>query len=53
MFKMTKEKVKFAKQGDKISEKYCPNCKEKLVVQVGKESEVFVCDKCKFKIKKK
>jgi len=47
-----KEKTKFAKQGDKITEEYCPRCNEQLVVQTDSGTEVFVCDKCKFKIKK-
>ncbi len=52
--KNKQEKTKYANKGDKITEQYCPNCNEKLIVQMDNNStEVFVCDKCKFKVKKK
>jgi len=51
--KQEKEKTKFAEKGDKITEQYCPKCREELVVQTENGAEVFVCDKCKFKVKKK
>lgn len=52
--KMNKnKKPKLAKQGDKITEKKCPGCNEELIVQTKDGAEVFVCENCKFEIKKK
>lgn len=46
-------KKKFANKGDKITEKYCPHCKEELIVQMENGTEVFICENCKFVRKKK
>ena len=46
-------KTKIAKQGDKITEESCPHCHDELIVQMDNGAEVFICDNCKFKIKKK
>ena len=51
---MPKEKKRYAKKGDKIKIVECPNCKEEVIIDMGKgESEIFECTNCKFKIKKK
>lgn len=48
------ENTKFSKKGEKVTEEFCPHCKDKLVVsQSDGESEVFECVNCKFKISKK
>lgn len=48
------EKIKTAKQGDKITEDFCPKCKDKLVVLLDNgESEVYECKNCRFKVIKK
>ena len=47
------KKIKIAEQGDKITEKFCPHCHDELVVKVDGDAEVFECENCKFKIKKK
>jgi len=52
MAKQTKPKV--ADWGEKkVSEQYCPTCKDKLILRTDQGAEVFICDKCKFKVKKK
>jgi ribosomal protein L37AE/L43A len=49
-----KTKTKVADWGaDKITEKYCPKCHDKLVLRTNEGAEEFICDKCKFKLKKK
>jgi len=48
-----KTEKKIAQKGDKISEQYCPRCREELIVQMDNDAEVFICDKCKFKIEKR
>lgn len=50
---MAKEKTKFADKGDKITEELCPNCHDELVVKMEDGAEVFECENCKFKVKKK
>lgn len=38
---------------EKIKAKYCPKCKDvKMIELKSGEVEVFICDKCKFKISK-
>ena len=49
-----KKKTQYVNQGDKIKVEKCPRCKSELVVRMKDGgSEVFVCNNCKFKIKKK
>jgi uncharacterized protein YbaR (Trm112 family) len=36
----------------KITIKYCPKCKDKLVSIKKNDLEVFICENCKFKTKK-
>lgn len=45
--------TKTAKKGDKIKIEKCPNCKDELVLQSEGATEVFICQNCKFKVKKK
>jgi len=54
-FKMAKQtKPKVADWGaDKITEQYCPKCQDKLILRTNMGAEEFICDKCKFKLKKK
>ncbi len=41
------------KASEKITAKYCPNCKDETMVRLESgEVEVFECENCKFKIKK-
>lgn len=47
------EETKIAKKGDMITAEKCPKCNDKLVVQIDKGTEVFVCENCKFKVKSK
>lgn len=47
------EKTKFSKKGDKITTEKCPKCNDKLVVLMDGGSEVFECQNCKFKVKKR
>lgn len=49
----SKEKVKTAKKGDKITAKKCPRCNDKIVVIMKDGAEVFECQNCKFRITKK
>lgn len=46
-------KAKISKEGEKVTEEFCPHCQDKLVVQSESGAEVFICDKCKFKIQRK
>ena len=47
-------KTKYAVKGDEIKVKKCPRCFEQLVINMEEDgTEVFTCDKCQFKIKKK
>ena len=47
-------KVKYSKEGEKVTMKKCPHCNEELIVNMKDgSSEVFVCENCKFEIKKK
>lgn len=45
--------VKTAKQGDKITEESCPGCHDEVTVEMDNGAEVFECDNCEFKVKKK
>jgi len=36
----------------KIKAEYCPKCRDVKMVKVGDKVEVFVCENCKFKVKK-
>ena len=45
--------TKIAKQGDKIKTEKCPKCHDELIVQTEDGAEVFICENCKFKVKKK
>lgn len=45
--------IKYADKGDKIKVEKCPHCKGKLVVRLDKDqTEVLICDNCKFEVKK-
>lgn len=46
------KKTKTVKKGKKVGVKKCPHCKQELVIQEKDGAEVFVCDNCKFKVKK-
>lgn len=50
MAKPTKPKI--AESGDKITEEKCPNCRDKLILRMDGQSEIFICENCKFKIEK-
>lgn len=44
--------TKFVEKGKKITVEKCPHCKQELVVQEKDGAEVFICENCKFKVKK-
>ena len=47
------EKITYAKEGEKIKVFKCKNCNERVIIDKGKEgTEVFMCDKCRFKVSK-
>ena len=51
---MTNYKTKHAIEGDKIKVVKCKDCNEEIIIDKGKfGSEVFICDDCKFTVKKK
>jgi uncharacterized protein YbaR (Trm112 family) len=51
---MKKDNITYANKGDKVKIQKCPHCNSELVVQLDKgESEVLVCNNCKFVVKKK
>lgn len=56
--KIKNEKIKEKKNKKtdfktKVEEKYCPNCKDKVQVKMKDGSlDVFICENCKFEIKK-
>lgn len=47
--------TKHTEKGRKVSEEYCPKCKDRLVVKMDENQggEVFICENCKFKVSKK
>jgi hypothetical protein len=45
--------TKIVKKNAKVKVEKCPHCKDELLVQTDGTTEVFVCENCKFKIKKK
>ena len=46
--------MKRAKQGDIVNEEHCPKCKDSIMIKLKSgEIEVFECENCKFKVKKK
>lgn len=50
----SEEETKFAEKGNKITEEHCPKCRQKLVLSTKDgNTEVFICENCKFKIQKK
>ncbi|MEM4330637.1 MAG: hypothetical protein QW273_01350 [Candidatus Pacearchaeota archaeon] len=48
------EKLKTTDFKTKIIEKYCPNCKDKVLVKMKDgTNDIFICENCKFEIKEK
>ena len=47
-------KIIKANKNKKIVPKYCPNCKDIIMIKLKSgKAEVFKCENCKFVIKKK